>query len=72
MQPYRRGGPTSIDNGQGLCERGNYVKDMPGWTTSKGNTPGEVITTTPTGHQYRTLPPPQVGLPKLTVACESQ
>ncbi|MGI8415791.1 MAG: DUF222 domain-containing protein [Nakamurella sp.] len=67
IHPHRHGGPTSIDNGQGLCERGNYVKDMPGWTTSKGSQPGEVITTTPTGHQYRTLPPPQVGLPKLTV-----
>ncbi|MGI8416302.1 MAG: DUF222 domain-containing protein, partial [Nakamurella sp.] len=70
IHPRRRGGPTSIDNGQGLCERGNYVKDMPGWTTSKGTSPGEVITTTPTGHQYRTLPPPQVGLPKLTVRQE--
>ncbi|MDQ2844888.1 MAG: DUF222 domain-containing protein, partial [Actinomycetota bacterium] len=59
IHPHHRGGPTSIDNGQGLCERGNYVKDMPGWTTSKGSQPGEVITTTPTGHQYRTLPPPQ-------------
>ncbi|MDQ6659180.1 MAG: hypothetical protein M3Z00_13335, partial [Actinomycetota bacterium] len=55
-----------------LCERGNYVKDMPGWTTSKGNNPGEVITTTPTGHQYRTLPPPQIGLPATTFALDTQ
>jgi len=67
ITPHRRGGRTSIDNGQGLCERGNYVKDMPGWTTSKGQRPGEIITTTPTGHRYRTLPPPQVGLPKHTL-----
>lgn len=67
ITPHRRGGRTSIDNGQGLCERGNYVKDMPGWTTSRGERPGEIITTTPTGHRYRTLPPPQTGLPTCTV-----
>lgn len=27
------GGPTSADNGQGLCERCNYVKESPGWTS---------------------------------------
>lgn len=63
--PVRNGGPTSIDNGQGLCERGNYVKDMPGWRTARA-LGGGVITTTPTGHRYRTRPPAQVGLPTLT------
>ena len=28
------GGPTTIDNGQGLCEACNYVKQTPGWTAS--------------------------------------
>jgi hypothetical protein len=27
------GGPTSAHNGQGLCERCNYVKETPGWTS---------------------------------------
>ena len=27
------GGRTHADNGQGLCERCNYVKETPGWTT---------------------------------------
>ncbi len=27
------GGVTSADNGQGLCERCNYVKESPGWTS---------------------------------------
>mgnify|MGYP006177977773 CR=1 FL=1 len=27
------GGETSADNGQGLCERCNYVKESPGWTS---------------------------------------
>lgn len=26
-------GPTSAHNGQGLCERCNYVKETPGWTS---------------------------------------
>lgn len=26
-------GPTAADNGQGLCERCNYVKEAPGWTS---------------------------------------
>ncbi|WP_154674263.1 HNH endonuclease [Nakamurella lactea] len=65
--PYREGGPTSIDNGQGLCERGNYAKEIPGWHTTRGSRPGEVITTTPTGHSYRTLPPHQTGMPGTTV-----
>jgi hypothetical protein len=27
------GGPTAASNGQGLCERCNYVKESPGWTS---------------------------------------
>lgn len=67
--PVRDGGQTSIDNGQGVCERGNYVKEMPGWSTSKGTRPGEIITTTPTGHRYTTQPPAQNGLPRTTLRC---
>jgi hypothetical protein len=26
------GGPTSLDNGQGLCERCNQTKNLPGWS----------------------------------------
>jgi hypothetical protein len=63
VRPYREGGQTSIDNGQGLCERGNYAKDIPGWHTRTGRRPGEIIVTTPTGHQYATLPPHQTGMP---------
>jgi hypothetical protein len=65
--PHRDGGETSIDNGQGLCERGNYIKDLPGWNTTRGTQPGEIITTTPTGHRYRTLPPHQTGMPGSTL-----
>ncbi len=30
-------GATSLDNGQGLCERCNYTKEDPGWTTTQLN-----------------------------------
>jgi hypothetical protein len=36
-------GPTSAHNGQGLCERCNYVKETPGWTSwTTGTVPHEV------------------------------
>jgi hypothetical protein len=30
IRPHRDRGPTSLANGRGVCERGNYVRDMPG------------------------------------------
>ncbi len=56
------GGPTTADNGQGLCEACNYAKEAPGWQT--GRVPGErhpVLTTTPTGHQYLSRAPDPPG-----------
>ena len=59
------GGPTSAANGQGLCERCNYDKQAPGWTTSPhpDSRPGGhlIETTTPTGHTYLSRPPPLPG-----------
>jgi hypothetical protein len=54
------GGPTSQTNGQGLCEACNYAKTAPGWRAFA--LPGEssvhaVVTTTPTGHRYRSRAP---------------
>lgn len=66
--PFVAGGPTSIGNGQGVCQRNNQLKELPGWTVTRGKKPGELITSTPTGHTYRTTPPPQVGYPAGTVA----
>jgi hypothetical protein len=56
------GGPTSADNGQGLCEACDYAKQAPGWhahrsSVSQGH---EIETTLPTGHRYRSRPPPTV------------
>lgn len=46
-----QGGATSFDNGQGLCERCNYVKESPGWRHT-------VALTTPTGSVYHSTAPP--------------
>ena len=59
--PTRDGGPTSIDNGEGRCERGNYVKEMPRWRHSTDPGTGRSTITTPTGHTYTTGPPPALG-----------
>ena len=31
VSPHAAGGPTTAANGQGLCQRCNHVKDLPGW-----------------------------------------
>ncbi|GAA1924499.1 HNH endonuclease [Nocardioides marmoribigeumensis] len=52
------GGPTSSRNGEGLCEACNYVYNAPGWSAAAAATGAHlVVTTTPTGHRYRSLPP---------------
>ena len=66
--PIRRGdhavehqsrGPTSLENGQGLCEACDLAKQAPGWRASPvADTVGHQIdTTTPTGHRYRSRAP---------------
>jgi hypothetical protein len=57
IRPHRDGGPTSYANGRGVCARGNYVREMPGWRVEVvedglGLRPHTVRTTTPTGHSY--------------------
>ena len=57
IRPHRAGGPTSFANGRGVCARGNYVREMPGWQVELiddglGRHPHTVRTTTPTGHTY--------------------
>lgn len=56
------GGPTSVANGQGLCEACNYVKQSPGWR-ARVRPGGLIETTTPTGHSYPSHPPPGVARP---------
>src|SRR5215204_80223 len=56
------GGPTTLANGRGVCERGNYVREMPGWTATvtedgRHGRPHTVMITTPTGHTYTSSAP---------------
>ena len=58
------GGRTSAANGQGICARCNYTKELVGWRTEVVVDPGRhrVRTTTPTGHTYESTAPPLLGL----------
>ena len=62
--PAHRDGPTTAVNGQGLCERCNYVKEQSGWAVrvvrgESGRHTAEY--TTPTGAVYRSTAPPIAG-----------
>lgn len=60
IKPRISDGPTSLLNGQGLCEACNYTKQATGWTSTAHHDPqrGHTITlTTPTGHTYRSTQP---------------
>jgi hypothetical protein len=62
IQRFAEGGLTIYLNGRGSCERGNYVREMPGWTIkpiSSGldGARHTVKITTPTGHSYLSRAP---------------
>jgi hypothetical protein len=63
IQAHAAAGPTHLANGAGLCESCNYRKQASGWRTAVvGDPDGHVIEiTTPTGHRYRSHPPPAPG-----------
>ncbi|WP_442860321.1 hypothetical protein [Arthrobacter sp. zg-Y40] len=75
MRPHRDGGPTTGDNGQGLCEACNHAKEAPGWsarTVLLPDKPGHTLhtvethtveTRTPTGHTHCSAAPPLPGAP---------
>jgi hypothetical protein len=50
--PHAQSGPTSLDNGQGLCARCNHAKQAPGWSQKVTEVDGRhaVETVQPTGH----------------------
>jgi hypothetical protein len=50
-----KGGETDMRNGNGRCARCNLTKDQRGWATKVRD--GTIVTTTPTGHRYRSRPP---------------
>ena len=56
------GGLTTFTNGRGECERGNQVREMPGWHLTLIDCgfhggPHKIIITTPTGHHYLSRAP---------------
>ncbi|KAA1429428.1 HNH endonuclease [Nocardioides antri] len=56
------GGPTTADNGQGLCETCNHAKQAPDWhQQTLSDLRHAVETVTPSGHRYRSTVPPPVG-----------
>jgi hypothetical protein len=63
VRSVRRGGRTTQVNGEGLCEACNYIKEGPGWRADIVALPGRTVIEliTPTGHRYRSQPPPQPG-----------
>ncbi len=61
-RPWVVGGATDADNGLGLCERCNYVKEVAGWRVKPnvdeiGRHTAQFIT--PTGAHYRSTAPPR-------------
>ncbi len=75
--PDADGGPTDLDNGQGLCEACNQAKNAGGLVQSAGRPPDgrhTVVTTTSTGHRYASTAPPAprpAGRPRGTPPSES-
>lgn len=70
VKSFISGGPTSIGNGQGLCQRCNLAKEVPGWSSEAvqgpDGRPGTVIRT-PTGHSYNASRPVLPGKARRTV-----
>ncbi|MFJ7750982.1 DUF222 domain-containing protein [Arthrobacter sp. NPDC097144] len=61
--PVRKGGATSAENIQGLCEACNQAKEAPDWSARTGTSGRHtVVITTPTGHAYRSTAPSPPGL----------
>jgi hypothetical protein len=63
-RPWVAGGPTNADNGLGLCERCNYVKEVAGWVVRPevdGTSRHTAEFITPTGRSYRSGAPPLPG-----------
>lgn len=61
-QPWANGGSTTADNGQGLCEHCNYVKENAGWkvrTSVDESHTHTALFMTPTGKAYRSTAPPR-------------
>jgi hypothetical protein len=59
---HSEGGLTTFANGRGECERGNQIREMPGWHITLIDCgfhggPHTIHITTPTGHHYLSRAP---------------
>lgn len=61
VTPHRQGGGTTAENGQGLCARCNYVKEIPGFSSRRDPSTQTTVLRTPTSHEYERTPPPVLG-----------
>jgi hypothetical protein len=63
LVPHRDDGPTTDDNGQGLCESCNYAKEAPGWEfrTTDDASGHLAAVTTPTGTHFESRAPDPPG-----------
>jgi hypothetical protein len=62
IHTHTAGGPTTLANGRGACERGNHTRQQPGWTIRVVDLDGHLVETiTPTGHRYTSRPPTAPG-----------
>jgi hypothetical protein len=64
VMAWEDGGPTTVANTQGLCQRCNLAKQAPGWSaTAVADSDGRhaVEITTPTGHRHRSRAPAPPG-----------
>jgi hypothetical protein len=61
IRSWHKGGPTSLENGAGLCAACNYAKQAVGWhAATPKRRQGEVHAydfLTPTGHRYKSIAP---------------
>lgn len=74
VTPRARGGTTTLDGGQGLCEACNYAKEAPGWrhhTRSQWPARHHVQVTTPTGHTHDSHAPPLPARASPPCACRT-
>jgi hypothetical protein len=60
--PRHKDGPTTSNNGQGLCEACNHTKETPGFSARPVPGPRHTVELqTPTGHTYHSTAPPPPG-----------
>lgn len=53
---HHRGGPTTRQNGQGLCVRSHTLKHLKDWRVTATDC-GDILWQTPTGHKYTSTQP---------------